>query len=145
MDPTRRDACLELGQGGRRSLPLNPLIAMTGRWSPAGTQQPSVRTQPLGTQLATQRPVLAIGGFNGSDPAPTLAEFQARVGAGEIHYFVSGGQGLGGGQMGGSRSASEIAAWVAQSFAASTVDSVTLYDLTAPTAAGSGGAAGQEA
>ena len=30
-----------------------------------------------GYQLATERPVMAIGGFNGSDPAPTLAEFQA--------------------------------------------------------------------
>ena len=35
--------------------------------------------------------------------------------------------------MGGSQSASQIAAWVAQNFSASTVDSVTLYDLTAPT------------
>jgi 4-amino-4-deoxy-L-arabinose transferase-like glycosyltransferase len=86
-----------------------------------------------GYQLATERPVMAIGGFNGSDPAPTLAEFQARVAAGEIHYFISGGQGFGGGQMGGSQSSSEIADWVAQSFTATTVDSVTLYDLTAPT------------
>ncbi len=83
-----------------------------------------------GYQLATERPVLAIGGFNGSDPAPTLAEFQALVGAGEIHYFISGGQGFGGGQMGGSQSSSEIADWVAQNFTATTVDSVTLYDLT---------------
>jgi hypothetical protein len=85
-----------------------------------------------GYQLATERPVMAIGGFNGSDPAPTLAEFQARVGAGEIHYFISGGQGFGGGQMGGSQASSEIAKWVAQNFTATTVDSVTLYDLTAP-------------
>ncbi len=98
-----------------------------------------------GYQLATERPVMAIGGFNGSDPAPTLAEFQARVGAGGIHYFISGGQGFGGGQMGGSQSASEIAAWVAQNFAASTVDSVTLYDLTAPTTASGAGAAVQGA
>jgi 4-amino-4-deoxy-L-arabinose transferase-like glycosyltransferase len=98
-----------------------------------------------GYQLATQYPVMAIGGFNGSDPAPTLAEFQARVEAGEIHYFIAGGQGFGGGQMGGSQSASQIAAWVAQNFSASTVDSVTLYDLTAPVTASGAGAAAQEA
>jgi hypothetical protein len=97
-----------------------------------------------GYQLATQRPVMAIGGFNGSDPAPTLAEFQARVEAGAIHYFIAGGQGLGGGQMGGSQSASQITAWVAQNFSASTVDSVTLYDLTAPMAASGAGADEQE-
>ncbi len=94
-----------------------------------------------GYQLATERPVMAIGGFNGSDPAPTLAEFQALVGAGEIHYFISGGQGFGGGQMGGSQSSSEIADWVAQNFTATTVDSPTLYDLTAPTGASSAAAA----
>ena len=29
-----------------------------------------------GLQIGTQLPVMAIGGFNGSDPSPTLAEFQ---------------------------------------------------------------------
>ena len=32
-----------------------------------------------GYQLATELPVMAIGGFNGSDPSPTLAQFQALV------------------------------------------------------------------
>ena len=31
-----------------------------------------------GYQLATDDPVMAIGGFNGTDPAPTLAEFDER-------------------------------------------------------------------
>ena len=44
-----------------------------------------------GYQLATEEPVMAIGGFNGSDPSPTLAQFQAYVAAGEIHYFIAGG------------------------------------------------------
>ena len=35
-----------------------------------------------GYQLATGDPVMAIGGFNGSDPAPTLAQFEAYVAAG---------------------------------------------------------------
>ena len=73
---------------------------------------------------------MPIGGFNGSDPAPTLAQFQADVAAGAIHYFIGGG-GFGG-QQGGSSASSDIAAWVAASFTAQTVDGATLYDLTRP-------------
>ena len=36
--------------------------------------------------------VMAIGGFNGTDPAPTLAQFEAMVAKGEIHYYVGPGQ-----------------------------------------------------
>jgi len=81
-----------------------------------------------GYQLATEEPVMAIGGFNGSDPSPTLAQFQQYVADGEIHYFIGGG---GFGQsMGGSNSSSEIAAWVADTYTATTVGDVTVYDLT---------------
>jgi hypothetical protein len=86
-----------------------------------------------GYQLASEEPVMAIGGFNGSDPSPTLAQFQRYVAEGRIHYFIgSGGLGAGpgGSQMGGSSASSEIAAWVADNFTAQTVDGVTLYDLT---------------
>jgi 4-amino-4-deoxy-L-arabinose transferase-like glycosyltransferase len=84
-----------------------------------------------GYQLASEEPVLAIGGFNGSDPSPTLAEFQALVAAGDIHYFIaSGGGGFGGNQMGGSSDSSEIASWVEANLTATTVDGTTLYDLT---------------
>jgi hypothetical protein len=71
---------------------------------------------------------MAIGGFNGTDPAPTLAQFQQDVAAGKIHYFLAGGQGVGGG-AGGSGS---IATWVAAHFTARTVGGVTVYDLTSP-------------
>ena len=81
-----------------------------------------------GYQLATEDPVMAIGGFNGSDPSPTLAEFEQYVADGEIHYFI-GGSGFGQ-SMGGSNSSSEIASWVADNFTATTVDGVTVYDLS---------------
>ncbi|MFD1815610.1 ArnT family glycosyltransferase [Rhodococcus gannanensis] len=84
-----------------------------------------------GYQLATERPVMPIGGFNGSDPSPTLEQFQQYVAAGEIHYFIAGG-GMGGGR-GGSGTASEISQWVTENFTSTTVDGVTLYDLTSPT------------
>jgi hypothetical protein len=80
-------------------------------------------------QLASGRPVISIGGFNGGDPAPTLAQFQAYVASGQVHYFVAGG-GFGGGGRGGD---SAIATWVAAHFTATTVGGATVYDLTAPT------------
>ena len=88
-----------------------------------------------GYQLATGLPVMPIGGFNGSDPSPTLAQFQADVAAGKVHYFIGGG-GFGGLQNGGSSSSSDIATWVAQTFPAQTVDGVTVYDLTATSTSG---------
>ncbi|MDX6359665.1 MAG: hypothetical protein QOH37_2719, partial [Nocardioidaceae bacterium] len=90
-----------------------------------------------GYQLATQQPVMAIGGFNGSDPSPTLAQFKAWVAAGRIHYFIgsgsAGGFGGGGGLNATGTTSSQIAAWVASTFTAKTVDGVTVYDLTTPT------------
>ncbi len=84
-------------------------------------------------QLASGEPIMAIGGFNGTDPAPSLAEFQAYVRAGKIHYYIDSGGGIGGaGAGGGSASSAEIAAWVRASFTAQTVSGVTIYDLTQP-------------
>lgn len=79
-----------------------------------------------GYQLATQDPVMPIGGFNGSDPSPTLEQFQQYVAEGRIHFFLAGGQG---GRSSGP--AAEIAAWVEATFAGQTVDGVQVYDLTA--------------
>ena len=84
-----------------------------------------------GLQLGTELPVMALGGFNGSDPSPTLAEFQQYVEDGRIHYFVAGG-GMGGGGMGGSGSSSEISTWVQDNFTEVTIDGSTFYDLTQP-------------
>jgi 4-amino-4-deoxy-L-arabinose transferase-like glycosyltransferase len=80
-----------------------------------------------GVQLAAGRPVMAIGGFNGTDPAPTLAQFKSLVAAGKIHYFIAGG-----GRGGASSSGSAIAGWVATAFTSQTIGGTTLYDLTTP-------------
>jgi 4-amino-4-deoxy-L-arabinose transferase-like glycosyltransferase len=83
-----------------------------------------------GYQLATDDPVMSIGGFNGSDPAPSLAAFEADVAAGEIHYFIAGG-GTGGGPGGSTSSTSSaITAWVEAHYTAQTVGGVTVYDLS---------------
>ncbi|MFZ1383739.1 MAG: hypothetical protein WAS02_02430 [Propionicimonas sp.] len=81
-------------------------------------------------QLATGHAVMALGGFNGSDPSPTLEQLKADVAAGRIHYFIGDGSGLGGRQNGGSTAAGEIAAWVADTSLATTVGNTTLYDLS---------------
>ncbi|MFD9817077.1 ArnT family glycosyltransferase [Streptomyces sp. NPDC059080] len=98
-------------------------------------------------QLATEKPVMAIGGFNGSDPSPTLAHFKKLVADGRIHYFLAGGGGPGGGRgkgHGGGRggfpggghdsrgTASAISSWVTKTFTKVTVGDATFYDLTAP-------------
>ncbi len=38
---------------------------------------------------------MTIGGFNGSDPAPTLAEFEDLVATGQVRYVLVGGGGAG--------------------------------------------------
>ncbi|MFE2330624.1 ArnT family glycosyltransferase [Streptomyces coelicoflavus] len=83
-------------------------------------------------QLGTGDPVMAIGGFNGTDPSPTLAQFKKYVADGRIHYFIGGG--AGGGMGGDSGTASRITSWVEAHFKEVTVGSATFYDLTSPTA-----------
>jgi 4-amino-4-deoxy-L-arabinose transferase-like glycosyltransferase len=88
-----------------------------------------------GYQLATGDAVMAIGGFNGTDPDPTLAQFEKLVSEGKVHYFIAGGGfgGLGGtagGASGGSSTATQITSWVEQHFTSTTVAGVTVYDLT---------------
>jgi 4-amino-4-deoxy-L-arabinose transferase-like glycosyltransferase len=83
-----------------------------------------------GYQLATGAPVMAIGGFNGSDPTPTLAQFEAAVQQHQVHYFIAGGRG--GGPGGGASTSAAITTWIQSTFTASSVDGVTVYDLTVP-------------
>ena len=87
-----------------------------------------------GYQLGSGDPVMAIGGFNGTDPAPTLAQFERYVSEGKIHYYIaSSGGGFGGGfggGAGGSGHASQITSWVESHFTAQTIGGVTVYDLT---------------
>ncbi len=80
-------------------------------------------------QLATEQPVMAIGGFNGSDPYPTLAQFKKYVAQHKIHWFIGGGRG--GGMGGRSRgAAAAVSTWVTEHFEKVESGSATLYDLT---------------
>ncbi len=66
--------------------------------------------------LATGKPVMAMGGFNGSDSAPTLEEFKEMVASGQVHYvLVGGGMGGNGGGPGGQQgTTSSIIQWLEQ-------------------------------
>ena len=137
------------------------------RWAAATVSSTSAASMELGSNGV---PVMAIGGFSGSDPAPSLAEFEKLVSGHQIHYFVSGGAGGGfagppgesgasrapdyagpygdppagfaaaGGPGGGSGDASKITSWVEAHFKSETVGGTTVYDLSSPKAVGTGSA-----
>ncbi|MCT7656867.1 ArnT family glycosyltransferase [Mycobacterium deserti] len=81
-------------------------------------------------ELKTGASVMAIGGFTGSDNSPTLAQFQAYVADGQVRYFIPGHRGGPPGH--GSQNASDITAWVQQTFSPIDVGGTTVYDLSAP-------------
>ncbi|MBM7810211.1 ArnT family glycosyltransferase [Saccharothrix algeriensis] len=94
------------------------------RWAAAAVGS----NNAAGHQLGSGVPVMAVGGFNGTDPAPTLEQFQQYVLSGQVHYFV-GGAGMP--AETGSDAAERIGAWVQDTFEAVTVDGVAVHDLTA--------------
>jgi len=80
-------------------------------------------------QLASGDPIMAIGGFNGTDPAPTLAQFEKLVSEHQIHYFVGQNQASFGG---GTGDAAQITSWVEKHFTSQTIAGITVYNLTSP-------------
>jgi len=80
-------------------------------------------------ELATGYPVMAVGGFNGADPSPTLDAFKALVAQHKIHYYIPL-TGIAVAQGGGSTSNYDILSWVTSTFTAQTVGTITVYDLT---------------
>jgi len=94
-------------------------------------------------QLATGLPVMTMGGFNGGDASPTLAEFQAYMANGDVRFLISGGGDGGGGMPGGGMPGggmpgggmpggpsgnSEITSWATSNCTAITVGGTTIYD-----------------
>ena len=113
--------------GGRSSSKIVVMLEKSSdshRWAAATTGS----QQAAGYQLASQKPVMAIGGFNGSDPYPSLEQFKQYLKDKQIHYYIAGE--MGGHQMGGSDTATQISQWVAKHYTSTTVDGVTVYDLT---------------
>jgi 4-amino-4-deoxy-L-arabinose transferase-like glycosyltransferase len=70
--------------------------------------------------LATGKPVMALGGFLGSDPILTAQRFAGLVQSGAVRFVMAGGRGFG---FGGN---SSVMTWVQQNCAQ--VDGGQLYD-----------------
>lgn len=112
---------------GQREQLQELLKSTDNRWAAAAVRSHGVSR----LELSTGTSIMAIGGFMGSDPAPTLAQFQRYVHEGQIRYFlVDDGPGRPGGRDAGS-SGAQIEQWVAGHFVAHTVDGTTVYDLQA--------------
>jgi hypothetical protein len=80
-------------------------------------------------------PVMAMGGFSGSDPAPTLAQLKQYVQEGKLRYVLTGGAGgLGGG---GGGTVSSVTSWVEQNC---TAVPASAYGATTSASAGAAGA-----
>ncbi len=111
------------------SLPSRRVVALLretsarARWAAATVGANAA----AGFQLATRLPVMAIGGFNGTDPTPTLTEFRDLVATGQVRWFIGGG--LLGPRRGGSDAAEQITTWVALHAESRTIDGIVLYDL----------------
>ena len=75
----------------------------------AGTSWSSVSTYIE----ATGQTMLPMGGFSGSVPEPTLAEFEQLVNTGRLQFVLSGGaSGRGGAGATGTSTVSEITQWI---------------------------------
>ena len=79
-------------------------------------------------ELATGLPVMAMGGFTGSDPAPTLDQLKSYIASGKLRFVLAGG-GLSGGGGFGSTDSSSRTSWVTSTCkAVSYGGSASLYD-----------------
>jgi 4-amino-4-deoxy-L-arabinose transferase-like glycosyltransferase len=83
----------------------------------AGTAEPYI--------IATGKPVMALGGFTGSDPILTTAKLATLAKEGKVKYFlISGGGGMGG------NNSSSLTTWIQQHSKLVTVSGVQLYEYT---------------
>jgi 4-amino-4-deoxy-L-arabinose transferase-like glycosyltransferase len=82
-----------------------------------------------GLELSTGTAVMAIGGFSGSDPVPTLSQFQDDVAQHKVaYYIVVNNRGHGPGWA--NRGHADIAKWVAATFPSTSVRDATVYNLS---------------
>jgi 4-amino-4-deoxy-L-arabinose transferase-like glycosyltransferase len=125
--PDRRGGFGMFGQSSDNK-DLDAMLKNTNtEWSAAISRSSSA----AGLELATNTAVMAIGGFSGSDPAPTLSEFQDDVAQHKVAYYVvvrNKGRGPGW----GNRGHTDITDWVKSTFTAKTVGDATVYDLSTP-------------
>jgi 4-amino-4-deoxy-L-arabinose transferase-like glycosyltransferase len=82
-------------------------------------------------ELATALPVMAMGGFSGSDPAPTLDQLKGLLADGKLRYVIVGGGAGGFGGPGGRGRSTGVTSWITTNGTLVTdVGGVSLYDLS---------------
>jgi hypothetical protein len=122
-------ASTNVGQGGEAVSTALVAALKSGasgyRWAAATSGSQSAASLELATGGV---PVMAIGGFSGQGGNLPLAEFQAYVEVGDIHYYIATGGGAGG--PGGGSSTTAITNWVKSHYRAETIGGQTVYDLT---------------
>jgi 4-amino-4-deoxy-L-arabinose transferase-like glycosyltransferase len=118
------------GPGGTSSSSalVKALEKTTTRWAATVTGSQSATSLEL---ASGGKAVMAMGGFTGSDPAPTLAQFEKWVKDGDITYYLADSGGAGGGP-GGQGSFSQITAWVEAHYKSATIGGQTVYLLLDP-------------
>jgi 4-amino-4-deoxy-L-arabinose transferase-like glycosyltransferase len=112
------------GRGGDTAQVEALLKGVDNRWAAAGIGSMSVSD----LELKTGASLMAIGGFTGGDPSPTLTQFQQYVSDGQVRYFLAD-SGRGGPPGHRTGTASEITTWVEQNFTKKDVGGTTVYDL----------------
>jgi len=126
-DASRQGAMRWFGQDADDPQLDAMLKATDSEWSAAILRSSSA----AGLELSTDTAVMAIGGFSGSDPVPTLSQFQDDVAQHKVaYYIVMNNRGHGPGW--GSRGHADIGKWVAATFRSTDVGDATVYNLSAP-------------
>jgi 4-amino-4-deoxy-L-arabinose transferase-like glycosyltransferase len=128
-----------LGQPHQVRLVAGPKVWSNGMVSPASNQRLVAmlaatrttwsaavdRSQPAAElELASRTPVMAIGGFGGKDPVPTLQGFLDEVRRHQVTYYVATGDDHRGGPH------ADIRKWVVAHFTPIQLGLVTAYDLS---------------
>lgn len=112
---------------GIDSVPLQAMLKSTRTpWSAAVDRSSNAAALELSSGTA----VMAIGGFSGTDPVPTLPQFQDDVAAHRVTYYVTTDT-LGRGTGWAARGHADIARWVAANFASRRIGKTVVYDLSA--------------
>jgi 4-amino-4-deoxy-L-arabinose transferase-like glycosyltransferase len=105
------------------------LRATATKWSAAINRSSAAANLELSSNTA----VMAIGGFTGSDPVPTLQQFQTYVADRQITYYVlPEPKDKDHGGFFSNNSHTEITDWVKANFTSTKVGSDTVYDLNSP-------------
>ncbi|WP_214110348.1 glycosyltransferase family 39 protein [Acrocarpospora catenulata] len=132
MPPEGGDIGFGRGPGGGRDQVTSEMADYLVRNQGGATWLVAVSSAQSASSLilSTGRPVIAMGGFTGSDPAMTVEKLASYVASGQLRYIM-----VGDGDRGGS---SEITAWVREhgtlvdaSEYGGTTENTTLYELAA--------------